>query len=76
MKSDKELNQIEVDALIDKLLHTDTPFICPHGRDVIIKIEKSKSIKYSEEREQNDGFNHYRRSYGNRNRIWRANKAL
>lgn len=45
VKSDKELNQMEVDALIDKLLHTDTPFICPHGRDVIIKIEKSKIDK-------------------------------
>jgi len=45
VKSDKELNQTEVDALIDKLLATQTPFICPHGRDTLIKIEKSRLDK-------------------------------
>lgn len=40
VKSDRTLSSFEVQSLIKELAKTKTPFICPHGRDTIIKINK------------------------------------
>jgi DNA mismatch repair protein MutL len=40
VKSDRTLNNFEVQSLIKELIKTKTPFICPHGRDTIIKVKK------------------------------------
>jgi DNA mismatch repair protein MutL len=41
VKSDRELNDLEIRSLISDLIKTKTPFVCPHGRDVIVKFKKS-----------------------------------
>ncbi len=40
VKSDRTLDSFEVQSLIKELIKTKTPFICPHGRDTIIKVKK------------------------------------
>jgi len=41
VKSDRTLSEFEISRLITDLINTAAPFICPHGRDVIVKLKKS-----------------------------------
>ncbi len=38
IKSGKPLNQEEMRYLIDRLFATSSPFVCPHGRPIIVKL--------------------------------------
>lgn len=41
VKSGRVLNDMEIRRLISDLIKTKTPFICPHGRDIIVKMKKT-----------------------------------
>jgi len=38
IKSGKPLNQDEMRYLVDRLFATSSPFVCPHGRPIIVKL--------------------------------------
>lgn len=38
IKAGKPLNQEEMQYLVDRLFATSSPFVCPHGRPVIVKL--------------------------------------
>lgn len=41
VKSGRVLNDMEIRRLLTDLIKTKTPFICPHGRDIIVKMKKT-----------------------------------
>lgn len=41
VKSGRALNDMEIRRLLSDLIKTNTPFICPHGRDIIVKMKKT-----------------------------------
>jgi len=38
IKSGKPLTQVEMQYLVDSLFATSSPFVCPHGRPIIVKL--------------------------------------
>ncbi len=45
LRSGQRLSQVEMHALIRELLATDPPFVCPHGRPVMIEIGEDELDK-------------------------------
>ena len=42
IKAGDPLNQTEIQSLLDQLLRTEIPYVCPHGRPVIVKLSLSE----------------------------------
>jgi len=40
VKANRNLNELEVKSLMDRLLKLPNPFTCPHGRPTAIKMSK------------------------------------
>jgi DNA mismatch repair protein MutL len=38
IKKGDPLNQVEIQSLLDQLFKTEIPYVCPHGRPVIVKL--------------------------------------
>ena len=38
IKAGDKLNEKEIRILVDKLFATSMPYVCPHGRPIVIKI--------------------------------------
>ena len=45
VKANDKLSHIEAKALIEKILKTENPFTCPHGRPTIVEISKNEIEK-------------------------------
>ena len=45
VKGNQTLSDEEADQLIDKLLHLDNPYACPHGRPTIISMSRHELEK-------------------------------
>jgi len=45
VKAGERLNREKMDYLVEELFKTSNPSLCPHGRPVVLRIEKSRIEK-------------------------------
>jgi DNA mismatch repair protein MutL len=46
VKAGDTLNIREMKQLLDELFHTETPYVCPHGRPVIVRFTPQELAKF------------------------------